>query len=279
MGRSRRSAVQRYHDRVAGRYDHSYADPFWRWHDELTWDYLKPFLPRDMSARIADLGCGTGRWGARLVKSGYHVTSVDISPQMIDQARRKIEGQEGDLRKAEFLRADLGELSALPGKTFSLALALGDPIGCTSSPAAAMKEVRRVLTDQGVLVATFDNRLAALDYFLSGGDPKALSRFLRDGKTEWLTRDVRERFPVFTFAPHDIERLVESTGFELLDLVGKTVLPMRNHRDLLSEPESRRRFARLEKALCRDRYALGRASHLQIACRVTTRRRGSRLVS
>lgn len=270
MSKSRRSSVQKYHDRVAARYDHSYADAFWIWHDALTWDYLKPFLPRDMSAKVVDLGCGTGKWGARIGKSGYEVTSVDISAKMLDQARRKLEQTCGSAQLV-FIQADLGDLSVLPANAFSLAIALGDPIGCTSSPPRSMKEIRRILADDGVLVATFDNRLAAIDHYLSGGDRRALRRFLRDGRTHWLTRDSEEQFPIHTYGPTELRHLVEATGFETLDLVGKTVLPMRHYRHLLARPEERRHWAKTEKRLCRDTAAMGRASHLQVACRVAGR--------
>ncbi len=268
MSKPRRSPVQKYHDRVAGKYDHSYEDAYWRWHDALTWDYLKPHLPRDMSARVLDLGCGTGKWGAKISKSGYAVTSVDISGKMLNQARRKIEDEIG-ADDACFLQADLCDLSELPSAEFALAVAMGDPIGCTKAPAKALKEVRRVLTDDGVLVATFDNRLAAVDFYLSGGDRAAFTRFLRDGKTHWLTRDADEQFPIHTYGPGDLRRLIEGTGFEVLDLLGKTVLPMRHYRGLLATPADRRSWAKVEKSLCRDAAAMGRASHLQVACRVT----------
>ena len=270
MARTRRSSVQRYHDRVAGRYDQTYADSYWAWHDALTWDYLKPFLPRDMSARVVDLGCGTGKWGAKLVKSGYSVTSVDISQQMLDQARRKMARLDRGGR-AEFLQADLCDLSALPPRGFALAIALGDPIGCTASPATALKQIRRILRADGTLVATFDNRLAGIDYYLSKGDRSALARFLRNGKTHWLTRDVEERFPIFTFTPGDVRLLVETAGFEVLDIVGKTVLSMRHYRSLLATSQDRRGWARIEKSLCRDSAAMGRAPHIQVACRVAPR--------
>ena len=266
MSKPRRSAVQRYHDRVAPHYDHSYDDAFWQWHDSLTWDYLKPYLPRDANAELLDLGCGTGKWAAKLLKSGYRVTCVDVSRRMLDQARNKLEPLAGAGR-ATFVQADLLDLSDLPTGRFALAVAMGDPIGCTASPPKAMKQIRRVLSEDGVLVATFDNRLAALDYYLSAGDPRELSRFLRDGKTHWLTKDADERFPIHTFAPADLRRMIETTGFQLLELVGKTVLPMRHHREAIESPEARRVWAKIEKTLCRDEDAIGRASHLQVVCR------------
>lgn len=265
MSKSRRKPVQKYYDRVAPVYDQSYEDEFWQWHDALTWDYLKPFLPTNMSRKVVDLGCGTGKWSAKLVKSGFDVTCVDISHRMLDQARVKIAPQSG---RAAFLQADLCDLSALPAGGFGCAIALGDPIGCADSPPKALKEIRRILAEDGVLVATFDNRLAAVDYHLSLGDPRQFASFLRDGRTHWFTKDAAERFPIFTYAPRDIRELVQSAGLVVADMVGKTVLPMRQHRHLLATAAERREWARLEKSLCRDPAAMGRASHLQIACRV-----------
>ncbi|NLE62016.1 MAG: class I SAM-dependent methyltransferase, partial [Planctomycetes bacterium] len=106
MARRRRSGNQRYHDRVAGRYESIYDDAYWQWHDALTWEHLKRFIPRDLTSAVADLGCGSGKWGRRLLKSGYRVTFVDLSAKMVDEARRQVE-EMGLGAKAEFIQADL----------------------------------------------------------------------------------------------------------------------------------------------------------------------------
>src|SRR5690349_20656941 len=82
---------RRYHDRVARRYDAIYEDPYWAFHDELTWRLIKPHMPTDLSAQVCDLGCGTGKWGLRLLKSGFATTFVDSSAAMIEQTRGKVE--------------------------------------------------------------------------------------------------------------------------------------------------------------------------------------------
>ena len=79
---------ERYHDRIAGRYDEIYEDdPYHQLCRELTFRHQKPHLPRDLSGRVLDAGCGTGVFGLRLAKSGYKVDFLDISQKMIDQAR------------------------------------------------------------------------------------------------------------------------------------------------------------------------------------------------
>ncbi|MCO6436819.1 MAG: methyltransferase domain-containing protein [Phycisphaerae bacterium] len=271
MGRSKRKAVQRYHDRVATRYDQSYEDAFWRWHDSLTWVHLKSYLPRNLRARVIDLGCGTGKWAAKLIKSGFSVSCLDISPAMLDQCRRRF-GEDASSAPVAYLQADLCTMPQVEDDSYDFAVALGDPIGCSESPPRALAEIRRILVDGAVLVATFDNRLAAIDFYLQAGNRGDLERFLRDGRTRWLTRDPKEQFPITTWSPAQISDVLSAAGFELLDMIGKTVLPMRHYRALLAESSERRAWARVEKSLCRDPGAIGRASHIQVACRVHKKR-------
>jgi len=267
MGRNKKLSVQKYHDRVAPRYDNSYEDDFWIWHDALTWDYIKPYLPKNQNTSVLDLGCGTGKWGAKIMKSGYPGTFVDISGRMIEQARKKIKALDTSDR-AQFLQADLCNLSELPKKTFSLAVAMGDAIGCASTPAKALKQIRRSLTDDGILIVTLDNRLSAIDYYLDKGDASSMKKFLRDGKTHWLTKDVEEQFDIFTYTPNGARKLFESTGYDVLEMIGKTILPMRYHRPLLESSQNRREWALIEKSICRHADAIARASHIQItACK------------
>ncbi len=262
-----RPPVRKYHDRVAGRYDDIYRDAFWAWHNALTWDYLKPHLPTDLSRPVLDLGCGTGVWGIRLLESGFAVTFVDISPAMLERARRKVQDL-GKSERAKFVQADLMDLRELEANHFALATAFGEPLGSTEKPARALKEIRRTLTDDGVLVATLDNRLAAIDYYLGEGDFDAAETFFRTGRTHWLTRDRDEQFDLHTFTPTQVRKLLQKAGFEVQSLVGKTVLPMRAYRALLEDTAVARKWARIEKKLARDPDAVGRAAHIQFAARV-----------
>ncbi len=264
--RRRRNASQKYHDRVAGRYESIYDDAWWRWHDGLTWDHLKRFLPAELRAPVIDLGCGSGKWGRKLLKSGYPVTFLDSSAKMVDEARYQL-GEGGDADRASFMQADLVDLAALPRDHFALATAMGEPIGCTADPSTALKQIHGVLSPGGVLVATFDNRVACVDHYIQEGDVEALQRFLRTGRTRWLTRDPSEQFEIHTFEPAQLRRLLEAAGFEVVELIGKCVLSLRQHRALLEDPVSRRKWAALERTLARDEANFGRCPHLQVAAR------------
>jgi len=265
--RGSRDASRRYHDRVARRYDAIYDDPYWAFHDELTWRQIKPHLPRDATAACADLGCGTGKWGLRLIKSGFAVTFVDNSAGMIEQVRRKLEEMGPKGRRGTLLAGDIVKLAELASDQFQLVLAMGDPLSICSDAAAAVREMHRIVKTAGVVIATADNKLAALDHFVQKGNLAALEEFVQTGRTNWLTADEREQFELTMFTPAGLRKLFEKAGFEVLSLTGKTVVPIRENKRILQEGGSVERLLAMEQELSRDAAAAGRAGHLQITAR------------
>ena len=262
-----RDASRRYHDRVARQYDAIYDDPYWHFHDELTWRMVKPHLPRDAAASCADLGCGTGKWGLRLLKSGFATTFVDNAAAMIEQARHKALELGPKSKRATFVVADIIDLAAVPSQSFSLTLAMGDPLSICADPQAAANEMFRIAAPGGAIVATADNKLAALDHFVERGSLDALEEFVKTGRTQWLTADERERFELTTFTPASLRKLFERSGFEVVEVAGKTIVPVRQNKHLLAYDGAVERLMRLEAELAKDPAAAGRAGHLQIVAR------------
>lgn len=272
MGSSRRTprggdASRRYHDRVARQYDAIYDDPYWHFHDELTWRLVKPYLPRDASAACCDLGCGTGKWGLKLLKSGFAVTFVDHSAGMVGQAKEKAEELGAKAKRATFTVADIVEMPDVPSDAFDLVVAMGDPLSICSDPTRAAAEMRRITRPGGHVIATADNKLAALDHYVERGNLDALEEFVHTGRTQWLTADERERFELTTFTPASLRKLFERAGMEVVDLAGKTIIPVRQNKHLFTHPDAVHRLLRLEAEASKDPAAAARAGHLQIVAR------------
>ncbi len=257
---------RRYHDRVARQYDAIYDDPYWRFHDELTWRLIKPHLPRDANAACADLGCGTGKWGLKLLKSGFPTTFLDSSGAMVEQVREKLESNPRKSR-ATLVVADVAEMPQLESDAFSLLLAMGDPLSICSDPNRATREFARITKPGAVVIATADNKLAAIDHFVERGNLDALEEFLESSRTNWLTADERERFELTTFTPASLSKMFEKNGFDVVSVTGKTVIPVRTNKKLLESPDSVERLLKLEAELSKDPASAGRAGHLQITAR------------
>jgi ubiquinone/menaquinone biosynthesis C-methylase UbiE len=264
---NRHDPSRRYHDRVARQYDAIYDDPYWAFHDELTWRMIKPHLPRDANAACADLGCGTGKWGLKLLKSGFATTFVDHSAAMIEQVRDRLETLGNKAKKATLLVGDIVEMPQVPSDTFGLVLAMGDPLSICSDAKRAVREIARITRAGAIVIATADNKLAAIDYFIERGSLDALEEFVHNGKTNWLTADDRERFELTTFTAESLARLFHANGFEIINVAGKTVMPIRQNKRLLESPNAVERLLRIEAELAKDASSAGRCGHLQITAR------------
>jgi ubiquinone/menaquinone biosynthesis C-methylase UbiE len=261
------AASRRYHDRVARKYDAIYDDPYWEFHDRLTWQAIRPYLPTDLSAQCCDLGCGTGKWGLKLLKSGFPTTFIDHAAAMIEQTRAKLQTLGSKSEKATLKVADIINLSEIESEKFDLILAMGDPLSICSDPASAVRHMHRIAKPNGTVIATADNKLAALDHFMDQGDIDGLESFIKTSRTQWLTNDERERFQLTAFTPADLRRLFERTGFEVIKLTGKTILPIRTFKHLLQAEGAFDRLLEMEIELSKDPTSAAKASHLQIVAR------------
>ncbi|PWT98025.1 MAG: hypothetical protein C5B51_30265 [Terriglobia bacterium] len=102
---------------------------------------LQPWIDAANPRRAVDIGCGTGRWAARLRAIG-----IDASSAMLAIAARK------PMLGGRLALADAG---ALPLATGSADLALCTlTIGHVPDQAAAMKELARILQPGGNLILT-----------------------------------------------------------------------------------------------------------------------------
>jgi SAM-dependent methyltransferase len=126
-----------HYDRFTDGYDHE------QWLSEIEARALTAGL---RGRRSLDIACGTGKSFAPLLARGYAVTACDLSPQMVEVARRKFGDQVEDL-----FVADMCELPQLG--PFDLVTCLNDAVNyllAEDELEAAFRCVAEVLAPRGV---------------------------------------------------------------------------------------------------------------------------------
>ncbi|MCP4020511.1 MAG: metalloregulator ArsR/SmtB family transcription factor [Desulfobacteraceae bacterium] len=105
----------------------------------------------NLGKTITDLGCGTGELIQRMHRIGTTLIGIDSSPEMLDQARKRLAGIEN-------VNLRLGELEHLPMKNSEtdmviLNMVLNHIVG----PARAIQEIHRVMAQEGYfIIADFE---------------------------------------------------------------------------------------------------------------------------
>ncbi|MCC2592726.1 class I SAM-dependent methyltransferase [Tessaracoccus sp. OS52] len=102
---------------------------------------------------VLDIGCGAGPMAEQLVQRGARVAGFDLSPAMLDIARRRL-GDSADLRVA-----DLADPLPYDDDSFDVACA-SLVLHYLRDWEAPLQEVRRVLRPGGRLIAAVNHPLA-----------------------------------------------------------------------------------------------------------------------
>ncbi|MHC5018969.1 MAG: class I SAM-dependent methyltransferase [Planctomycetota bacterium] len=238
----------KYHDRVAGIYDNIYdTKAYWRFWRDVVWKRARAVFP-EPPADLLEAGGGTGHFGLRAARAGYRTVISDLSVKMCERARKNaLELPES--RRPEVVEADLQDLQPFDDASFDALMAIGDVLSFVPDARKALRAAHRVVRPGGAIVATVDSTYAAIEHILTEGGPPALERFLKDGKTEFLTKKQEERFPTKAFTPERLRTLCEQTGWEEVAVYAQLALPVRKHRELLEDTETYQRLLKLEMKL------------------------------
>jgi ubiquinone/menaquinone biosynthesis C-methylase UbiE len=132
---------QKFWDKNAGRYDR-----FMR-KDAVAYERLYELLrPVVRQKTVLELATGTGLIAKNIVNSAAHIEATDASPEMIAEAKR-------DNRSAK-LHFSVQDMFHLPyaDESFDVVI-VANALHIVPEPEKALSEIRRVLKDDGVLVA------------------------------------------------------------------------------------------------------------------------------
>jgi SAM-dependent methyltransferase len=181
--------------------------------------------------RIVDLGCGSGIWARALADAGFQVMGVDISPAMIDIARRRV--PEAEFHVGSFVRFEMPASRAVTalGEVFNY---LFDTDHSPQTLQAVCRGIFDALSPGGVLI--FDIALP--------GRSRGLTQAFREGE-DWtclvelahdeLSLQLSRRIVTFRkvgdgFRRHEethrLQLFEEASVTEMLETIGFQVRPV-----------------------------------------------------
>jgi len=191
-------------------------------------DFLIEELALKPGAAILDVGCGTGRHAVELAKRGYKVTGIDISAEMLKEAREKAKAAGVE---ANFIRADATDFN-LPAKydaaiclcegSFGLLGHRDDPI---NQPLYILSNISKSLKKKAKLILTVLNATFMIRRFTN--------QDVAEGRFNLLTMEESSELPpregMFpskmrerAFVPTELTLLCRMAGLDVLNIWGGT---------------------------------------------------------
>lgn len=85
--------ILKYFNNISTKYDENNKKLYWKLSDDLLWEIIKKYIPKNKSITFLELGAGTGEWSYKILKEfdNTKCVLVDFSNNMLSQAKLKLE--------------------------------------------------------------------------------------------------------------------------------------------------------------------------------------------
>ncbi len=265
-----KSKVELYYDKKASSYspaDFSPSDPTYDFHfaNEITWHFLRKYVPKRKSCLILEAGAGTGDWDIEFAKLGYkNIVLADISRGMLNQAQKKF-AKLNRRMKVRFIKADITDMRGLESNTFDYVFSQYDAVSYCLRPRQAIRELARVAKRHAYVVVTVDTKYRRIPEFIEAGRLKEAEQLLKSNTSHGLG------FPRYNLAWEELAKYFEQAGLEIIEVIGAPVfmhhVNKRVEKRLRMNPKTRATLLRIELENCTNRSLVNLAGHLQMVGR------------
>ncbi len=162
--------------------------------------------------RFLDVGCGPAVYTLELLERGFEVWAVDLSPEMILQAKERVAGLPFS-EKAHFSVGDLLSLDS-PNEFFDILLCIG-VLSYVPDIRKALWQIQRLLRPGGIAILQASNPLSPFEIF-EIRSARPIYRWTRQLLTGEYPEDYYVKLtPYSTF---HLKKMCENLGLEKISL-------------------------------------------------------------
>lgn len=248
-------------------------DPYHRLEFDTTIHFLKKYLPK--KGLILDAGGGPGRYTIELAKAGYDVVLLDLTPKLLEIAKRKIKKEKVQNKVKQILQGSIDNLSMFEDNTFDAVICLGGVLSHIVNKKQrekAIDELIRVAKKDAPIFISVIGRLAVLV-----GDLIESPEKIEIKKNFRKARDTGDYLGGYGFAPchfylpEELEESLKKRKVKILEMVGLEGFSA-HHRK-----ETNRLFKKYPKAwkiwwemhlkTCTHPSVVGISEHFMIICK------------
>lgn len=233
--------------------------------DDITWHFLRRYLPEDKSARILEAGAGDGYWAQKLVETGYkNITLTDISKEMLNQARKRFARLVAE-QNLVFVKSDITDMKELEANCFDFVFSQYDAVSYCMRPDMAVQELARVAKEGAPVIVSLDTKYRRVPELIEA---------LRIGEAERLLKtnvSYDFDFPQYNLAWEELSDCYARAGLQVLEVIGAPVFMHQVDEKILkrleADPKTRKRLLEIELVNCTNRSLVNFAGHLQMVGR------------
>lgn len=197
-------------------------DPYHQLEFNTTMHFLKKYLPK--KGLILDAGGGPGRYSIELAKLGYNVVLLDLTPKLLEIAKRRVKKEKVQNKVKQILQGSIDNLSMFENNTFDAVICLGGPLSHIVNKEQrekAIDELIRVAKKKVPIFISVIGRLAVL--------VNELINFPEEIEIKELfqrIRDIGDYYGGYGFAPchfyllNELRESLEKRKIRVLEMVG-----------------------------------------------------------
>jgi len=152
---------EHYSEHAAGEWDRLVKHPYHRLEYDTTMHFLRKHLPE--RGLVLDAGGGPGRYTVKLAELGYDVVLLDLTPKLLEIARRQIKEARVQNRVKGVIEGSVDDLSMFEDETFDAVICLGGALSHVVDNVQrekAAEELVRVAKDSSPIFVSVIGRLA-----------------------------------------------------------------------------------------------------------------------